>query len=151
MNQMEAFAIAVRGNPGVVERRTQYVTRRSQECDPMSGTADDIQARFPARHSCQYCLEEVVSALQANNRKSALLRDVDQAIEAAMHGCSLYRWLLDFVIRSRGRALVGNEGLYLRQESIPGSRNDTYSVQFLIGTLWYSWACASFDVFTDSG
>jgi hypothetical protein len=124
MDRKEPFAIAIRGEMSAVEKRTRYVAQRMRECDPCSGTQDEICARFPERHSCQYCQEEVIRAFQVNPSRVTFLRNVDQAIEAATHGCSLYTWLLDFVIRARGSELVGEEGLLLHRELSPGSKND---------------------------
>jgi hypothetical protein len=76
---------------------------------------------------------------------------VDHAIKAAIDGCAFYEWLLDFVIRSRPRDLLGTERFFLQLESLPGSLTDVHSVKFMIGTERYMWPCACFDVFTDEG
>jgi hypothetical protein len=132
--------------------RKQYVAQRIWAYDPTSGTSDAIIARFPQRHYCQYCQEEIIHAFGVDRYPGAFLRDVDGAIRAADHGCSLYEWLLDFVIRSRApEDLVGEEGLFLQRQSLPKKPDDVYSVQFLIGTSKYSWPCVGFDVFTESG
>jgi hypothetical protein len=146
---------------GIIDRREQYLSQRMRTCDPTSGTSDAILARFPKQHTCQYCREEVMNAFRAKFHTVTFLRSIDEAIKAAEQGCSLYEWLLDFVIRSGGLRYVvgeegfllnrGREGFFLDRSSLPGNLTDVFTVQFLIGTLAYTWPCASFDVFTESG
>ena len=143
-----------REEPAAIECRKEYVAQRIWTCDPSSKTSEELMGRFPSRNSCPHCKEEILSAFRPINYSPKFLRDVDSAIKAADSGCTLYEWLLDFVILSYApKDLVRNDGFFIELKSLPGKMTDVHSVQFLIGTktLTYSWPCASFDVFTDEG
>jgi hypothetical protein len=131
--------------------RLYYVTRRKRIYDQSARTYEELVARFPPRHSCQHCTEEIINAFRPRYPLPRYLRNVDQAIKAAFDGCAFYEWLLDFVIRSRPRELVGTERFWVDLNCLPGSVTDVHSVQFMIGTGNYMWPCAAFDVFADRG
>jgi hypothetical protein len=135
-----------------IDFRNQYVAERMRARDPTSGTSDDIVARFPQRHICNYCSADVMKLFQTGTNIYTFSSNVDGAIKAAKDDCTLYQWLLDFVIRSRGsKALVGEERFFAQCQSLPGRLRDVYAIQFLIGTPMYSWPCANFDVFAEEG
>ena len=130
------------------EYSRQEAALHNQHLIPTPESTEQIIARFPERHSCQHCQEDVINALNAKLTHSAtFLRSRDHAIEAANDGCKLYEWLLLSFIRSQAPL---NHGFYLQRASLKDPQ-DTSSVKFLIGTRKYTWPCAAFEVFTEAG
>jgi hypothetical protein len=122
-------------------------TSQLNQLDPSEST-QQILARFPQKHSCQHCKEDVINAFNVESYHPAtFLSDKDGAIEAAKNGCELYEWLLLFFFRSQAPP---NHGFYLQTTSLKDP-HDISSVQFLIGTRMYTWPCAEFEVFTEQG
>jgi hypothetical protein len=137
----------------VVDSTMEYVAKRNWIYDPCSKTSEKLVARFPIRHSCLHCREEIINAFRSRHHLPTFLRNVDSAIKAADDGCMFYEWLLDFVILSRSsKALEGSDGFFVELKSLSGKMDtDAHSVQFLTGTKTYQWPIMSFDIFTDEG
>jgi hypothetical protein len=107
----------------------------SPQQNPFSGHPEQLLARFPQKHSCQHCKEDVINALSAKAASPAsFLRDRHGTIEAAKNGSKLYEWLLVFLFRSEAPA---NHGFYLQRTSLKDVQ-DLSSVEFLIGTPKYT-------------
>jgi hypothetical protein len=132
-------------------RLEDYAAQRKWTYDPSSKSPEEMLDRFPRQHSCYHCEGEIINALRPESNLPALLRTVDNAINATENGCMFYEWLLDFVIKSRPEKLAGYEGLFLDVESLPRDIANIHLVRFLIGWRSYSWPCATFDVFADEG
>ena len=106
---------------------------------------EQLLTRFPPSHSCKYCQEEVINALNAKwSDHPTFLRSKADAIDAANDGCALYEWLLLFSFRSQAPS---HHGFYLTfsQRWSRVDYQDIASVQFIIGTPKYNWPCASFE------
>lgn len=124
------------------------VSLHNQKYKPFTGTPDEILPRFPPRHTCYHCRQDVENALNAKSSYPAtFLRSKDAALEAAINGCKFYEWLLYFMERPRA---PDSHGFYLQRTALKNI-DDIFSVSFLIGTPNYTWPCAIFEVFTEAG
>lgn len=112
---------------------------------------ENVLSRFPQRHSCQYCQNDIINALSSASEHEVpaiFLRNGPEAVEAAKNGCTFYKWLLYFFHRSQSPT---HHGFYLQCTPLRlKDPLDISSVQFLIGTAKYKWPCATFEVFTEA-
>lgn len=121
------------------ECRRQYVDHWCWTCNLR--LSSNIISRFPLRHSCRHCKERMMGALRYSYW--TYLSGIDEAIKDASDGCTLYEWLLDFLILSYTRnsgppKLVGREGFYVYSKCVISNVTNIHSLQFLIGIERYT-------------
>jgi hypothetical protein len=51
----------------LISLRKNYVTQRKLTYYQSSETHEELVARFPARHSCQHCKEEIINKIPASH------------------------------------------------------------------------------------